>query len=38
MHESLHAKHGQSETFINSKKHQGREAGGAGDMIHSDKA
>lgn len=23
MHESLHAKHGQSETFINSKKHWG---------------
>lgn len=35
MHESLHAKHGQSETFINSKEHQGR---GEGDMIHSDKA
>lgn len=30
MHESLHAKHGQSETFINSKKHlgTGKEVGG----------
>lgn len=34
MHESLHAKHGQSETFINSKKHWGR--GGEWGTTHLD--